>query len=612
MFGNQNILSLYQPETQISDIINQGLIPHSISRLFQKTEDKKFTYYCSFLQIYNENLYDLLQDAKRDKNLKIRENKIYGIFVEGLAEFVTENEQDCFLLLSKGDKNRAVRQTRFNHHSSRSHTIFQMLIESDKVNKRGVLKKAKVNFCDLAGSEKFDKENNMFAEHIKELTQINKSLSTLGKVIYALGTGKLTHVPYRDSKLTRLLQDSLGVNTRTILIATISPAKQYADESINTLKFADRAKQVMVKIKKNEVSATNDQLITKLQREIQHLKTLLNLKRKGGIQELEQKIWMLTEENHKLKSIKETFTAEEVEKLKQENKKLRIELQQFGLQGSIEGFYTQGNEDFSPISSTPNKISTPMKTIEDFSKPSNSKPDFFYGAPSRFPSDIVMSEKHLYNKEPQSYNSYGFISSSPNERNLKRSTERKKSTAGAFKRSPTYRSPDSSLINMDTSSFRTPNLQKKMNVRYKMTNYIVEDGGINSEIKEAEARKKEMYSIKSRLNKIAEIEMHRKEQFKKEIRMLEENRKKDEEDSRKKSLEDIRKRKKFDEKKKIVDQFKKMKKNQEELEQMKIQELKREAESKRKIENEYKKGKVLDYYSKQQKLIEELKRQEDI
>ena len=232
----------------------------------------------------------MLQDPKRAKSLRIRENKLYGIFVEGLAEFVAENAEDCFVLLSKGDRNRAVRQTKFNNHSSRSHTIFQMLIETDKANKRGVLKKAKLNFCDLAGSEKYDKENMMVSDHVRELTQINKSLSVLGKVIHALGTGNCTHIPYRDSKLTRLLQDSLGVSTRTILIATISPASVYVEETISTLKFADRAKQIMVKVKKNEVSATNDQLITKLQREIQHLKTLLNLKRNGGMHELEQKI----------------------------------------------------------------------------------------------------------------------------------------------------------------------------------------------------------------------------------------------------------------------------------------------------------------------------------
>jgi Kinesin-like protein len=195
-------------------------------------------------------LYDLLQDPERNKNLRIRENKLYGIFVEGLAEFIVENIQDCFLLLSRGETNRAVRQTRFNHQSSRSHTIFQLLIESDKANKRGVLKKAKINFCDLAGSEKYDKDNKMVSEYVKELTQINKSLSTLGKVISALGKGINNHVPYRDSKLTRLLQDSLGVNTRTILIATISPAPQYVEESISTLKFADRAKQILVKLKK--------------------------------------------------------------------------------------------------------------------------------------------------------------------------------------------------------------------------------------------------------------------------------------------------------------------------------------------------------------------------
>lgn len=325
----------------------------------KSAEGKNFTFYCSFLQIYNEKIYDLLQNPTKDKPLNIRENKSNGIFVENLAEYVVQTAQDCFYLLEQGDKNRIVRQTKYNHHSSRSHTIFQLLLESDKANKRGALKRAKLNFCDLAGSEKYDKEVSMVKEHIQEMNMINKSLSTLGKVISALGTTNPSHIPFRESKLTRILQDSLAVNTRTILIATISPSSDFIEETINTLKFADRAKQVMVKIKKNEISATNDQLVTKLQREIQHLKDMLNLKKRGGFQEINQQIWTLKEENERLKKITLNITVEEVERLKQENKHLRLELQTFKQMDSTENsfFMTQASQS---------KSSSASKTSREF------------------------------------------------------------------------------------------------------------------------------------------------------------------------------------------------------------------------------------------------------
>lgn len=574
MFGTLPLAASQKPY-----IDQQGLIPQSINMLFDSNK-KKTTYYCSFLQIYNENLYDLLQDPRRDKNLKIRENKLYGIFVQGLAEFITETSQDCFLLLSQGDRNRAVRQTRFNHHSSRSHSIFQMLIESDKVNKRGVLKKAKLNFCDLAGSEKYDKGSQMVSEHVKELTQINKSLSVLGKVIYSLGSGKTTHIPYRDSKLTRLLQDSLGVNTRTILIATVSPAPQYVEETISTLKFADRAKQVMVKVKKNEVSAMNDQLITKLQKEIQHLKTLLNLKRKGGIQELEQKIWVLTEENQKLKTIKHEFTADEVERLKEENKKLRIELQFAGGDGKTEGFYIGDAENTTPVKS-------PLLSEVDSPRSSNrvlprSKGFLCEICNSDYPCPhrSITPHKDLIKKYTGTY----FVSSSS-------------------QRKTDYRS-DSSFV--DTPKHKSPEIPARMNVRYRMTNYIIEDGGISNEIKKAEARKREMQSIKARLNKISEIENYRKEQFKNELRKLEENRKKEEEVQRKKSCDNFARKRKLDEKKILVNEFKERKKCIEDLEGMRMNELKKEAERKRKAENESKKRKLADFYAKKKELMAEI------
>lgn len=196
-----------------------GIVPMAVDALFPLGE---FTCYCSFMQIYNEKVYDLLQDPMRIKALSIREDREEGIYVERLAEYVVEKTEDCMELLSTGERNRAVRETRFNALSSRSHSIFQLLLESDRANKRGALKRGKLNLCDLAGSEKYDKEGNMEKGHIRELTNINQSLVVLGKVVATLAAGK-GFAPYRESKLTRLLQDSLGAKTRTILIATITP-----------------------------------------------------------------------------------------------------------------------------------------------------------------------------------------------------------------------------------------------------------------------------------------------------------------------------------------------------------------------------------------------------
>ena len=128
----------------------------------------------------------------------------------------------------------------------------------------------------------------MSGEHFKELKQINLSLSSLGKVISALAQGKKQeHIPYRESKITRLLQDSLGGNTKTTLIATVNSMSHYINETISTLKFADRAKQIMVKVQANAVSAADDALVSKLQKEVQYLKDILNLNRKGGAMEVQ-------------------------------------------------------------------------------------------------------------------------------------------------------------------------------------------------------------------------------------------------------------------------------------------------------------------------------------
>lgn len=159
---------------------------------------------------------------------------------------------------------RIKRATKLNVQSSRSHCLFQIVIESDKADQNGMLKRAKLNIGDLAGSEKLNTDDLPDERHINELKNINKSLTTFGKIIQILSSGKKEHIPYRESKLTRLLEDSLGGNTRTCLIATLSPTIDHLDDSISTLKFAERAKCIQVKVSKNEILAVNDELVKKL------------------------------------------------------------------------------------------------------------------------------------------------------------------------------------------------------------------------------------------------------------------------------------------------------------------------------------------------------------
>ncbi|CAG9330408.1 unnamed protein product [Blepharisma stoltei] len=300
----------YNYEEKLPGVLNQGIIPRAITNLFYNAKEDIF-FNMNLFQIYNEHLYDLLLDPARAKPLRIRENK-NEIFIEGLNERAVKSIEDCISLLSEGVKNRAVRQTKLNNQSSRSHSIFQFYVNSSKGN----FKKSKLSLCDLAGCERYDREYDMNSPQVKELKNINKSLSTLGMVIHALANGKREHVPYRDSKLTRLLQDSLGGNTKTILIATVSPQAEHVDTTINTLIFADRAKEIMTRAKRNEPDTQNsNEIILNLQEEIKQLKSLLSAVRLSeNALELNQRIIELEQENEYLRRKAEIKDAETTKK----------------------------------------------------------------------------------------------------------------------------------------------------------------------------------------------------------------------------------------------------------------------------------------------------------
>ncbi|KAM7259936.1 hypothetical protein ACFE04_015677 [Oxalis oulophora] len=259
--------------------VNCGMTPRVFEYLFtriqkekeaRKDEQLRFICKCSFLEIYNEQILDLLDPSTC--NLHIREDIKKGVHVENLKEIEVNSARDVIQQLIQGAANRKVAATNMNRASSRSHSVFTCIIES-KWESQGVThhRFARLNLVDLAGSER-QKSSGAEGERLKEATNINKSLSTLGLVIMNLvsvSNGKPVHVPYRDSKLTFLLQDSLGGNSKTTIIANISPSICCSLETLSTLKFAQRAKFIKNNAIVNE-DASGDVIAMRLQ--IQQLK----------------------------------------------------------------------------------------------------------------------------------------------------------------------------------------------------------------------------------------------------------------------------------------------------------------------------------------------------
>jgi kinesin family protein 5 len=200
------------------------------------------------IEIYMEKIRDLLDPVKT--NLKVHEDKNKGIYIADVTETYVGEEIEVYDIMKLGNENRAIGYTDMNAQSSRSHSCFIITIHQNNTTDFSS-KTGKLYLVDLAGSEKISK-TGATGNTLEEAKTINKSLSTLGLVINNLTDGKSTHIPYRDSKLTRVLQESLGGNARTALIITCSPAKYNLDETISTLKFGARAKQVKNKPKINK------------------------------------------------------------------------------------------------------------------------------------------------------------------------------------------------------------------------------------------------------------------------------------------------------------------------------------------------------------------------
>ncbi|XVE75754.1 hypothetical protein DITRI_Ditri12bG0118200 [Diplodiscus trichospermus] len=277
------VTSSGKTHTMQGDQRSPGIIPLAVKDVFsiiEETPNREFLLCVSYLEIYKEVVNDLLNPA--GQNLRIREDA-QGTFVEGIKKEVVLSPAHALSLIAAGEEHRHVGLTNFNLLSSRSHTIFTLTIESSLCGENsegGAVNLSQLHLIDLAGSESSKVET--FGVRWKEGSYINKSLLTLGTVISKLTDGRATHIPYRDSKLTRLLQSSLSGHGRISLICTVTPSSSNTEETHNTLKFAHHAKHIEIQAAQNKI-IDEKSLIKKYQNEIRSLKEELEQLKRGII-----------------------------------------------------------------------------------------------------------------------------------------------------------------------------------------------------------------------------------------------------------------------------------------------------------------------------------------
>ncbi|ESN92628.1 hypothetical protein HELRODRAFT_69372 [Helobdella robusta] len=263
-----------------------GIIPQLCEDLFNRIKNKEsmdiaYNVEVSYMEIYCEHVRDLL-NPKNKGNLRVREHPLLGPYVEDLSKLVVTSFFDINSLIDEGNKARTVAATNMNETSSRSHAVFTIVLTQKRYDHDSNIlgeKVSKISLVDLAGSERAD-STGAKGTRLKEGANINKSLTTLGKVISALAElnkkkKKSDFIPYRDSVLTWLLRENLGGNSKTAMIAAISPADINYDETLSTLRYADRAKQIMCKAVVNE--DPNAKLIRELKEEVEKLREILRL-----------------------------------------------------------------------------------------------------------------------------------------------------------------------------------------------------------------------------------------------------------------------------------------------------------------------------------------------
>ncbi|KAK2964348.1 putative Kinesin-II 85 kDa subunit [Blattamonas nauphoetae] len=307
-----------------------GVIPRSFQHIFSHIEQadktKQFLVSVSYLEIYREKIQDLLSKKENAVDLPIKEHPKSGVYVKDLTIVVCKDPKMMEAVMQKGSDNRVVAETKMNKTSSRSHSIFQISVECadlSQLDKDGnpIVRVGRLNMVDLAGSERQSK-TEATGDRLMEAIEINKSLLTLGTVINMLTKKNPGHIPYRDSKLTRLLQDSLGGNAKTVMIANLGPAEYNYDETFSTLKYATRAKQIK---NKPMINSANDPLVLKMQEEIAELKRMLEMQKQGDVV-YQQDTEMIERLKRELdENAKEEKSALESDKKRLEEERKKIE-----------------------------------------------------------------------------------------------------------------------------------------------------------------------------------------------------------------------------------------------------------------------------------------------
>ncbi|KAM3140197.1 hypothetical protein pb186bvf_007750 [Paramecium bursaria] len=332
----------------------RGIVPRSIEEIFRfignsSNEMTTFMVRASYLQIYNEVISDLLRSDRQ--NLHIREDKKRGVFVEGLSEWAVRNPGEIYSLIQKGASSRATASTKMNDVSSRSHAVFIIIVEQmTEEDQHKYIKVGKLNLVDLAGSERV-RVTGATGRRLEESKKINQSLSCLGNVIAALtdAKGQKSHIPYRDSKITRLLEDSLGGNCKTTMMAMISPAIDAFPETLSSVKFANRAKNI-----KNQATVNEDvdqkALLRKYESELNRLRKELQERNKGLVDHT--KLMQLEEDKKRAEQDKNAAMAALEARSKQffiereEKKKLEEKIRQINSQMLVGGHQLENSPQF--------------------------------------------------------------------------------------------------------------------------------------------------------------------------------------------------------------------------------------------------------------------------
>ncbi|KAK7907562.1 hypothetical protein WMY93_016174 [Mugilogobius chulae] len=293
-YGQTGTGKTYTMQGAWLDPEKRGVIPNAFDHIFthisRSQSDKQYLVRASYLEIYLEEIRDLLDPNHANTRLELRESPETGVYVQDLTSCVCKSIKEIEEVMNMGNQARAVGATDMNEHSSRSHALFLITVECSQPGPDGRkhIRVGRLNLVDLAGSERQAK-TGVQGERLKEAAKINLSLSALGNVISALADGRSGHVPYRDSKLTRLLQDSLGGNAKTVMVATLGPAPQHYDETLTTLRYANRAKNIHNQPRVNE--DPKDALLREFQKEIARLRAQLNHRKWRNKQKKDGDVW---------------------------------------------------------------------------------------------------------------------------------------------------------------------------------------------------------------------------------------------------------------------------------------------------------------------------------